>query len=146
MSKIRVTKQFDFEAAHALENYSGKCRDIHGHSYHFRVTVIGEVRNDKSIEENGMVIDFAILKKVVKNNVVDVFDHTLVLRSDSRFRGIEAHNDRVMYVDYQPTCENMLLDMVNRIRNNLPHGISLHNAFLRETARSYAEWFATDNL
>ena len=145
MSKIRVTKQFDFEAAHALENYSGKCRDIHGHSYHFRVTVIGEVMNDYSIEENGMVIDFAVLKKVVKSNVVDVFDHTLVLRSDSRFRGIEKHNDRVMYVDYQPTCENMLLDMVERIRNKLPKGIVLHNAFLRETARSYAEWFIGDN-
>ncbi len=145
MSRIRVTKQFDFEAAHALEDYSGKCRDIHGHSYHFRVTVIGEVLDDKSIEENGMVIDFAILKKVIMVNVIDKFDHTLVLRSDSRFRGIEKHNDRVMYVDYQPTCENMLLDMVERIRHKLPKGIELHNAFLRETARSYAEWFASDN-
>lgn len=145
MSKIRVTKQFDFEAAHALEDYSGKCRDIHGHSYHFRVTVIGDVIDDKAIEENGMVIDFAILKKVVMNNVINVFDHTLVLRSDSRFRGIEKQNDRVMYVDYQPTCENMLLDMVERIRYKLPKGIELHNAFLRETARSYAEWFASDN-
>jgi len=145
MSKIRVTKQFDFEAAHALEDYSGKCRDIHGHSYHFRVTVIGDVIDDKAIEENGMVIDFAILKKVVVNNVINAFDHTLVLRSDSRFRGIEKQNDRVMYVDYQPTCENMLLDMVERIRYKLPKGIELHNAFLRETARSYAEWFASDN-
>ena len=145
MSKIRVTKQFDFEAAHALEDYSGKCRDIHGHSYHFRVTVIGDVIDDKAIEENGMVIDFAILKKVVMNNVINAFDHTLVLRSDSRFRGIEKQNDRVMYVDYQPTCENMLLDMVERIRYKLPKGIELHNAFLRETARSYAEWFASDN-
>jgi len=46
MAKIRLTKQFDFEAAHALEGYEGKCRDLHGHSYHLDVTVLGDVDYD----------------------------------------------------------------------------------------------------
>ena len=44
---IRITKEFDFEAAHALDGYEGKCRDIHGHSYHLKITLIGEPRADK---------------------------------------------------------------------------------------------------
>jgi hypothetical protein len=44
MAKIRISKQFDFEAAHALEGYHGKCKDIHGHSYHLRMLrCMGEV-------------------------------------------------------------------------------------------------------
>ena len=145
MDLIRITKQFDFEAAHALEGYHGKCKDIHGHSYHLKVTVIGPVELGSSSVEDSMVMDFSDLKKILKTEVIDQFDHMLVLKDDSRFRGIENHNERVLYVPYQPTCENMLLDIVNRIKDKMPEGVSLHNAFLRETPRSYAEWFASDN-
>jgi 6-pyruvoyltetrahydropterin/6-carboxytetrahydropterin synthase len=145
MSKIRISKQFDFEAAHALEGYHGKCKDIHGHSYHLRITVLGEVSLDAPDVEGSMVMDFTDLKKIVKSEVVDQFDHMLILKEDSRFRGIEANHDRVLYVPYQPTCENMLVDIVNRIKDKMPAHVQLHNAFLRETPRSYAEWFAEDN-
>jgi 6-pyruvoyltetrahydropterin/6-carboxytetrahydropterin synthase len=144
MAKIRITKQFDFEAAHALEGYHGKCKDIHGHSYHLRVTVIGEVSQEAEDVEGSMVMDFSELKRIVKAEVVDQFDHMLILKDNSRFRGIEANHERVLYVPYQPTCENMLLDIVDRIRKKMPAHARLHNAFLRETPRSYAEWFEED--
>lgn len=144
MNTIRITKQFDFEAAHALEGYYGKCKDIHGHSYHLRVTVMGNVSLEAEKVEDGMVMDFTDLKRIVNSKVIDLFDHKLVLKDNSRFVGIEEHNERVLYVPYQPTCENMLLDIVNRIKDEMPEGIILHNAFLRETPRSYAEWFASD--
>lgn len=146
MSKIRISKQFDFEAAHALEGYHGKCKDIHGHSYHLRITVLGKVSLDAPDVEGSMVMDFSDLKKIVKSEVVDQFDHMLILKDDSRFRGIEANHERVLYVPYQPTCENMLVDIVNRIKEKMPYYVQLHNAFLRETPRSYAEWFAEDNV
>ena len=144
MNSIRITKQFDFEAAHALEGYYGKCKDIHGHSYHLRVTVLGNVSLDSDLVEDGMVMDFTDLKKIVHGEVIDLFDHKLILKVDSRFKGIEEHNERVLYVPYQPTCENMLVDIVNKIKDKMPEGVILHNAFLRETPRSYAEWFASD--
>ena len=75
---------------------------------------------------------------------IDLFDHKLVLKDDSRFKGIEKENERVLFVPYQPTCENMLLDIVIRIKDKMPEGVTLHSAFLRETPRSYAEWFASD--
>jgi 6-pyruvoyltetrahydropterin/6-carboxytetrahydropterin synthase len=43
MNKIRVTKEFTFEMAHALKDYKGKCENIHGHTYHLVVTIIGNV-------------------------------------------------------------------------------------------------------
>ena len=144
MKKVRLTKQFDFEAAHALDGYHGKCKDIHGHSYHLNVTVIGEPCEDTSDTTLGMVMDFADLKTIVKENVIDQFDHWLILKRDSRFAGLEVTNERIRYVDYQPTCENMLLEIVDTIRKKLPKTIQLHNVFLRETARSYAEWYAAD--
>ena len=62
MTKLRLTKQFDFEAAHALEGYEGKCRDIHGHSYYLNVTIIGDVDYESGELEGSMVMDFKDLK------------------------------------------------------------------------------------
>jgi 6-pyruvoyltetrahydropterin/6-carboxytetrahydropterin synthase len=50
-----------------------------------------------------------------------------------------------MIADYAPTCENILIDIVNRIKSNLPGNIRLEYVFLRETPRSYAEWCREDN-
>ncbi len=141
---IRVTKEFHFEAAHALDGYNGKCRDIHGHSYHLKVTFLGKPISSKDIPECGMVIDFGDIKKVVQEKVYDLFDHRLILRKDSRFKSIENDNSRVRYVDYQPTCENMLLEIVQILKNQFKD-VKLHRVFLRETANSYAEWHAIDN-
>lgn len=143
--KIRLTKEFGFEAAHALDGYSGKCKDIHGHSYHLLVTVIGEPKSDTGISDCGMVIDFGEIKQLVKEHILEAFDHRLILRSDSRFSGIEASNERVRYVPYQPTCENMLIEIVEILQAHVSPEVQLSKVSLRETRSSYAEWYATDN-
>ncbi len=145
MTKIRLTKQFDFEAAHALEGYEGKCRDLHGHSYHLDVTVLGKVDYDSGELAGSMVMDFADLKKIVKDNIIDKFDHQLILHKDSRFVSIKDKNPRMMVVNYVPTCENMLIDIVHRLKKNMPKNTELITVFLRETPRSYAEWHKDDN-
>ncbi len=146
MMIIRVTKEFDFETAHALDGYNGKCKDIHGHSYHLTVTVKGEVIDDNTDPKDGMVIDFKDLKSIIKTEIEPIFDHRLILRDTSRFKGIEKINDRVRYVPYQPTCENMLLEIVDIFKRFLPEAIHLCKVSLRETANSYSEWLAEDNL
>ena len=143
--KVRVTKQFTFEAAHALDHYDGKCKDIHGHSYHLEITVLGSPKTDCTLSDCGMVIDFSEVKSILKKEVLPKFDHRLILRKDSRFSGIEAKNERVRYVDYQPTCENMLLDIVYLINDKFTNGIELVKVLLRETSSSYATWQKSDN-
>ena len=144
---IRVTKQFDFEMAHALDCHDGKCHNIHGHTYGLTVTFIGEPIDAPGMPKDGMVIDFSDIKKIVKDNVVDVFDHALVLRDNSRFLGTlnKEINPRLMLVPYQPTAEKVLEHMIEIIQSHMPENMKLHSAMLRETLSSYAEWFAEDN-
>lgn len=144
---LRVTKQFNFEMAHALDGHDGKCHNIHGHTYGLSVTFIGKPIDAKGTPKDGMVIDFSDLKKIVKKNVVDVFDHALVLRDNSRFIGSidKESNPRLMLVPYQPTAELLLVHMVEIIQSHMPEQYTLHSALLRETKTSYAEWFASDN-
>ena len=59
------------EMAHALHGYDGLCKNIHGHSYRLWVTIIGEVLQEKDNVKNGMVLDFSLLKKIVKPDIVD---------------------------------------------------------------------------
>ena len=148
MSKIRITKHFDFETAHALYGYDGKCKNIHGHSYHLYVTVLGHPIEDPSHTKNGMVMDFGDLKSIVKEEIVTKFDHAVVLNNNSPHRelakSIEDHSHKIVLVPYQPTSENMLIDFSNRIAPRLPENVYLHSLKLYETAYSYAEWFADD--
>jgi len=149
MSFIRITKNFDFETAHALYGYDGKCKNIHGHSYKLSVCVLGNPINDKNNVKNGMVMDFGDLKKIVNNEIVTVFDHATVLNRQSPHvklaESLEAHAHNIVLVDYQPTSENMLIDFAEKIKKRLPKNVTLHSLKLYETANSFAEWFASDN-
>ncbi len=144
--KIRVTKEFDFEAAHALDGYVGKCQDIHGHNYHLKLTFLGEPVKDKRLSTSGMVIDFGEIKDFLNQKIKPLFDHRLILRNDSRFLGLEKKNERIRYVDYQPTTENMLLEIVEIVSDGFEknNNAVLCSAFLRETPSSYVEWHKED--
>lgn len=145
---LRVTKIFDFETAHALWGYDGKCKDIHGHSYKLTVSISGKLIEDQNNPKYGMIIDFSDLKAVVKKHIVDVFDHCLLVNGNTphkKYTEVENGFAKIMLCDYQPTCENMLADMVKRLQENLPEHIQLKKAILQETATSFAEWYAEDN-
>ncbi len=146
--KIRITKEFKFEVAHALPCHEGPCKNIHGHSYTLSVTVSGNPIDDVSRPDNGMIIDFGDLKKIVRNQIVSVFDHALVLHkgsSETLKSELEKNSFKTIWVDYHPTSENLILDFVNRLQAILPSGVMLHSLKLRETATSFAEWYASDN-
>lgn len=148
MAIIRLTKEFSFEAAHALGGYDGPCREIHGHSYRLFVTIKGTPSRDEQNPKQGMVMDFGVLKKIVHEEIISRFDHALVLRSTADkelLKLLTAQFDNLIEVDYQPTCENMLDDFARRITGRLPEGVTLHSLRLHETASSYAEWYAEDN-
>jgi len=148
MSKIRITKEFHFEAAHALMGYDGPCRNIHGHSYQLSVTIAGNPVTDDKSPKLGMIMDFGDLKKMIKKEIVDPLDHTLLLNAALPTEEIKKSGDpfsNITIVDYQPTSENLLLDFAARIKRLLPPEVTLHSMRLRETASSYAEWFADDN-
>lgn len=144
---IRLTKIFSFEMAHALLGYDGACRNIHGHSYVLHVTVIGVPKYDSDHPKDGMVADFKDLKKWVKRRVVEVYDHALMLNektSAAAINGLKGVYEKVILKPFQPTCENMLVDILSKLEGELPEGIKLFSLKLFETNTSYAEWFLED--
>jgi len=145
MAIIRITREFHFESAHALKGYDGPCRNVHGHSYELAVTVTGTPVTDQESPKLGMVMDFGDLKRIVQSDIIDPLDHALILDS-SQTEIIPAGElfANVVFVDFQPTSENLLLDFAVRIKSLLPRGMALHHLLLRETASSFAEWFAED--
>jgi len=149
MSNIRITKQFSFETGHALYGYDGKCKNVHGHSYKLSVTVIGKPISDNSNVKFGMVIDFSDLKKIVKEEIVDVFDHATVFNKNTPHvelaAELENRGHHVILVNYQPTSENMVTDFAQKIKDRLPANIKLHSLKLQETDTSFAEWYTSDN-
>ncbi|MEX0988443.1 MAG: 6-carboxytetrahydropterin synthase [Bacteroidales bacterium] len=148
MSKVRVTKEFTFEMAHALWNYDGACKNIHGHSYKLYVTIIGHPHADENNVKFGMVLDFKDLKSIVKNHVVDILDHSLVVYKNAEGEALNVVREmyeKVYLFDFQPTCENLVIHIAKIINSELPSGIALHSLKLYETATSFAEWYASDN-
>jgi 6-pyruvoyltetrahydropterin/6-carboxytetrahydropterin synthase len=148
MPKVRVTREFRFEMAHALWNYDGKCANIHGHSYILQVTVIGEPISDENNPKYGMVIDFGDLKKIVNKAIVDVMDHSLVISEKSEYEGLlqtEQMFERRHITSFQPTCENMVIEFARILKKELPSSVKLFSVRLWETATSFAEWYADDN-
>lgn len=148
MATIRVTRIFNFDMAHALPNYDGKCKNIHGHTYQLEVTVKGKTTPENDSPKNGMLIDFSILKELINKELNERWDHALILKEGEN---IELHQElkkqfeRVFFVNYSPTTENLLCDFAQRISAILPNHVNLFSLKLMETPKSYAEWYASEN-
>lgn len=146
---IRITKIFTFETAHVLYNYDGKCKNMHGHSYKLFVTVKGKPIDDLNHPKNGMVVDFGDIKKIVKEEIIENWDHSVLINANSPHKelgeDLEKRGHKVMYCNFQPTCENMLYEIASKIKNGLPTEVQLAYLKLHETDNSYGEWFAEEN-
>ncbi len=147
MTKVRITKEFVFDAAHVLPNYDGKCQNLHGHTYKLLVTLIGSPCEDVVSPKCGMVLDFSVLKSAIKEPVVDALDHALIVPNTIDFSCIKQFQQEGKYISvpFQPTCENLTIYIANQIRERLPEEVKLYSVRLYETPTSYAEWFADDN-
>lgn len=135
--QLRLTKQFSFQMAHALDAYDGKCRNLHGHNYVLYVTVEGEPIADIHSPKAGMVIDFGDLRHIVEEHVVEPFDHALVIAEGSPYNvGLPT---KTVLVPFQPTSENLLLEFARRLEGCFPPNTRLHSLRLCETDTSTAE-------
>jgi len=96
-----------------------------------------------------MVIDFSDLKKIVKEEIVDLFDHATVFNKNTPHvelaKELSDRGHHVILVDYQPTSEMMVIDFAKKIKSRLPKNIHLFSIKLQETETSFAEWFASEN-
>ncbi len=144
--KLRLTKEFRFEMSHALDEYQGLCRNLHGHSYKLFVTIIGDYEKAITNNDSGMVLDFKSIKDLVEKNIIQDFDHAVVLCKNSSFASaLQQTNTKLILFDNQPTCENLIMEFHKRITSILPNEIKLARLRLHETETSFAEWLIEDN-
>ena len=111
-----VKTRVSFEAAHRLYDvvtYSSECRDnLHGHSYKVEVVV-----GTDYLSSAGMVIDFKLLKKLIKDVIEDKYDHSCILRnSDPIAKVIQENCKKVILVDNSPTAEWMAKEFYDAIQ------------------------------
>ena len=67
-----LRKEFTFDAAHNLIHYHGKCEALHGHTYRLAVVLSG------TPDDEGMILDFCELSRIVKERVVSRLDHSYI--------------------------------------------------------------------
>lgn len=91
---FELTTIVDFEAAHRLPDYPGKCCRLHGHNWKVEVTVTGE-----NLDQLGMLIDFRELKQEV-NRIIDTLDHYYLNEIDA-FRTMNPTAENIAKYIYQ---------------------------------------------
>ncbi|MCX7747408.1 MAG: 6-carboxytetrahydropterin synthase QueD [Clostridia bacterium] len=114
--KVSITKVFTFDCAHHLNDYEGKCKNIHGHTYKLEITVKGIT------DKNGLVMDFHDLDDLVNQKVLVHVDHKYLNEC----------------LEFNPTCENIGLWIWEQIIEDIHNaGCSLERIVLWETPTSF---------
>lgn len=132
MFKIKSEAQFDM--AHYLSGYEGKCSNVHGHRYRLIVKLASETLQEDG-QLRGMVDDFSNFKHTLKE-IVETFDHKLVIEDNEEGialaeKLLEISNDfSIYFVPYRPTAEEMSRDIFNRLKSK---GLSVYEVELYET-------------
>jgi len=114
MNKTTVIRKEHFNSAHRLHNpnwsdeknlsFYGKCNNpnFHGHNYDLEVMVTGDVDM-----ESGYLIDMKVLSDMIKEEVLDAFDHKNLNLDVPDFKNLN------------PTAENIILVIYKKLRKKL---------------------------
>ena len=109
---MRITRRLEFDAGHRIPDHRSQCRHLHGHRYAIEVTLAGEVTRKPGSSADGMVMDFAEVKALLMQHIVDAWDHAfLVYRGDGAVvEFLQALRDhKTVVLDVVPTAENLAL-------------------------------------
>ena len=132
--KVTISRRAHFNAAHRLyrkdwsdeKNYSifGKCNNpnFHGHNYELIVSVTGAID-----QETGYVLDVKVLTDLIKEEVENPFDHK------------NLNLDVPELKDLNPTAENIVVVIWNKLRNRLDLKFDLE-VVLYETPRNFVTY------
>lgn len=138
---ITISRRFTFEAAHRLEHHEGKCSRLHGHSYKLEV----EVGRDNLLiigPELGMVMDFALLEKIVHTAVVERLDHSFLAAEETPRALLDVLSVEEVYpLSIKASTAELIVEWcAGQIKPFLPEGVVLIRLRLWETEKAYAEW------
>lgn len=127
----------EFDSAHFLSGYDGKCANLHGHRWKIEVTAAKEDLHSYG-QCRGMVIDFGDLKKTVRK-IAEEFDHALIYEEGTLKKTTEAalseENFRLIPVPFRPTAECFAVHFFELLMNE---GIPVKSVAVYETPENCA--------
>jgi 6-pyruvoyltetrahydropterin/6-carboxytetrahydropterin synthase len=98
-----ISKSVSFCYGHRLLNYNGKCAHLHGHNARAVITL-----ESGSLDACGMVEDFSVVKRLVREWLDSEIDHTLLLHKDDPVLPVlQAAGERVKVTQENPTAEHI---------------------------------------
>lgn len=120
---FRLSITGEFESAHYLRGYKGKCENMHGHNYKVELCVTAE-----DVMSDGLAIDFVELKKQLKE-VTESLDHKML-------------NDIPYFKTINPSAEMLARYVHGRMKELLPKHITLERIRIWENDRQWAEYYS----
>lgn len=134
------TRRIEFDAGHRVPQHNGQCRRPHGHHYVVEATIRGDVADD------GMIIDFGVLKDLLMKHVHDVLDHRFICAADDHplITALDTVSPEcVVTLPYAPTAENLATWAATVLDGVLPVNLPLVHVRVSETPNCWADWWRT---
>jgi 6-pyruvoyltetrahydropterin/6-carboxytetrahydropterin synthase len=143
---MEITTRLEFDAGHRIPYHNSQCRNLHGHRYVIEITLFGNVITVEEASENGMVMDFSDVKRIARENVVDVWDHAFLVHQHDRvvldFLNSLPNHKTVIFPTV-PTAENMAAEafriLQSQYQDTFGNQLKLTRVRLFETPNSWAD-------
>ncbi len=142
---IEITKCIEWEMGHRIPNHGGKCRNLHGHRYRLELTVSGELNATAGDSSEGMIIDFADIKRLMTQRIYDVVDHGFMAHDKDELLTAMAAIPlcaglRLLRVPFVPTVENVSIWCYQQLADGIPGTVRIVRLRLYETPDSWADF------
>tara|TARA_B110000495_G_C22418877_1_gene265315 strand:- start:57 stop:506 length:450 start_codon:yes stop_codon:yes gene_type:complete len=143
-----IRRYVETDTGHRVPNHKSKCKHLHGHRYRFEAEIEGDMVDEAGVSEEGMLMDFADVSKILMTYIHDIVDHSFVVYQKDieviNALKLMGDNHRTVIVPFIPTAENLAKWAFEQIQ---PHIISSYDNRLqltamhvRETPKSWATW------
>ncbi len=148
MMTTSIRRWVETDTGHRVPNHKSKCKHMHGHRYRWEAEVEGDVVTEQGVSEEGMLIDFSDVSKILNEKIHDVVDHAFIVyeNDDEALAALTIMGDghRTVTVPFIPTAENLAKWAFEQVSPYIEtaYGNSLRLAafHVRETPKSWATW------
>ena len=143
-----IRRWVETDTGHRVPNHRSKCRNFHGHRYRWEVELEGDVVDEDGVSEEGMLIDFSDVSRILKEQIHDVLDHAFVVfeGDTGALDALSALGDdhKTFVVPFIPTAENLAKwaysQVAPHISSAYDNNLRLTAFHVRETPKSWASW------
>lgn len=143
-----IRRWVETDTGHRVPNHSSKCAHLHGHLYRFEAEISGELVGDAQAPDDGMVLDFGDVSRILTEEIHDVVDHAFLVQ-DTDLQGRAAceamgPDHRTVVLPFPPTAEHLAAWAYDRVAKALAASygdrLRLEALHVRETPKSWATY------